>query len=101
MSDGKECECRNWCSDGRLPRTSHHYQCKHYNLAQDSLFMVRELTEAMEKWSADCDGMPNEAWEAYKKALLFSGQWRRFHEVSHIEKGLKKEIPFAPMQRGE
>lgn len=81
----KSCECLTWCSDGRLPLTAHHYNCKRYNLAEESLKMVTSLTKAMELWSAECDGMPKEAFDAYKDALIFTGQFKRYADVVEKE----------------
>jgi hypothetical protein len=88
MDNPIQCECFNWerlghprCRGPRAcatPYVEHHPKCKHYDLAKESSAMVSELVHAMEAWGKEEDGIPGQAWEAYKRGKAWIGEfnWR-------------------------
>ena len=77
--------CRDWCSDGRLPLTEHHPKCAHYNLEADSVAIVRALTNGIEDWASEEDGVHPPLWEAYCRALAFIGEWDKLRRAKASE----------------
>jgi hypothetical protein len=77
MPDPIQCECFNWERLGHPPYTEHHPNCKHYDVAKESIAMVRELVRGMEAWIGK-ESMPEQAWEAYKRGKAWIGEfnWR-------------------------
>ncbi len=68
------CPCSQYCRDGSLPLTEHHPQCEKYNLESESLELVNKLIRGIEQWGADEDGIHDDVYDIYCKALVFTGQ---------------------------
>jgi len=76
----KECECKDWASnDVRFVNMyGHHASCcarpsqlKQFRMMLD---IIKSLTDGMEAWSKDEDGIHPDTWEAYKKAKMILGE---------------------------
>jgi hypothetical protein len=77
-----------WCWNGRPPITSHHRNCKSYNLERESVALVAALIKALEDWGAEEDGIHPDAWEPYLKAVGFVGD---LHKLAQIAKSDEKD----------
>ena len=70
-----DCECKNWCSDGSLPLTTHHKKCEHYNPVKDLMEAMAALIKGIECWASDEDGVHPECFDAYKRCKGMLGQF--------------------------
>lgn len=74
----KDCDCRLWAREsGIILVSTHHPSCGHYQHGDDlraAREIVKDLTAAMERWGAEEDGIPADAWEAYKTAKQAIGE---------------------------
>ena len=80
-----ECECKTWCRDGLPPFTEHHRNCKNRNLEAESVALVSALVKGIENWAADSDGVHPDVWDAYQKALVFVGGFKKLAFDNHGE----------------
>lgn len=67
-----DCECKTWAvsdATATLLGNGHHQNC--YAFAPDvgAMALLRELVRGIRWWAAQEDGVPDEVWEAYKKAV--------------------------------
>jgi hypothetical protein len=76
-----DCECKNWCRDGRPPLAKHHRNCPAYDLESESLALVTALINGIEGWAADEDGVHPDAWDAYCQAIVFVGDLAKLKRV--------------------
>lgn len=76
----EDCECKDWASDDvRFANMfGHHASCcarpsqlKQFRMMLD---IIKSLTQGMEAWAHDEDGIHPDAWEAYKKAKMILGE---------------------------
>jgi len=76
----KECECKDWASnDVRFVNMyGHHTSCcarpsqlKQFRMMLD---IIKSLTQGMEAWAQDEDGIHLEARDAYCKAKMILGE---------------------------
>ncbi len=72
-----ECEygCENWASNGMLPLLSHHSKCPNYNPTSELIKIVTDLLKGIESWASGEDGIPDECFDAYKRAKVAMGQF--------------------------
>ena len=77
------CECNNWAKEGYPPLTNHHKNCKNYteNLEKESVEIINNLIKGIEYWASQEDGIPDELYDSYQKALFFVGQINKALEV--------------------
>ena len=72
-----DCECKTWATDdiGLDSVLGHHHGCRHAPNAVTALRgLIRDLTDGMDYWAQDCDGVHPRAWDAYRRAKLLCGQ---------------------------
>jgi hypothetical protein len=65
------CECINWAMEILWDTNEHHPNCPKYSAVNERIFIIkllRDLTESMEKWASDEDGIHPDAWDAYVRA---------------------------------
>jgi hypothetical protein len=74
----RECDCKNWATtqpylDGLL---GHHHRCPHAPKPEQAMrILIGELVRGMDAWAHDCDGVHPDAWDAYRRAKLFQGEF--------------------------
>lgn len=74
-NEKKQCECWNWArSDEAMFLTEHHPRCDRYDPEGDALELIKELTQGIEEWAYDCDGVHPLLWEAYVRAKFAIGE---------------------------
>jgi hypothetical protein len=78
LNDNKECECRDWATDGRIPLLSHHYKCDNYSPVNELTEIIKDLLKGIESWAAEEDGVY--CFDAYKKAKVAMGQFNFIEE---------------------
>ena len=81
------CECMNWARAERPHgvETNHHYRCKYYDPVGEAKAIIIRLTQSMELWASDEDGIHHDAWEAYKEGLFFTMQTDKFFKAIESE----------------
>lgn len=67
------CECARWARGNQSLITSHHPNCKKYNLEKDAKEVIEKLITGIDEWSSDEDGVHPKCWNAYLYAQLFVG----------------------------
>lgn len=83
-SKATDCECINYAWDGRPPILEHHRRCKEYTaefVESRSVAIVKRLVVGIENWGKDCDGIPEELYRDYLKALAFLGQINKIASI--------------------
>ena len=71
-----DCECINWAMEALWDTNEHHPICPKYSARNERYFIItllRDLVSGIERWGSECDGVPEECWDAYiraKKVLL-------------------------------
>lgn len=76
----EQCECHNWArTDQAMFLTKHHPNCDNYDPESDAIELLKELTDGIESWSQETDGVYPELWDAYVKAKYAIGEG---HEVN-------------------
>lgn len=88
-----DCECKNWCSDGKPPFLSHHRNCSKYNPEKELLELVSGLVRDVESWAADEDGVHSDCRDVYKKTRIVLGRFNvKTEECPSCDKKGKCEI---------
>ena len=88
MTDKASCECIGWARIMKRPITNHHENCEHYveELRKESVNHLTIILNHYRDYCNEGDGIPPEAWEDYKRALLFIGDIARFQKCLEYEK---------------
>lgn len=76
-----DCECKQWCRDGRPPLTEHHRDCPNRNLEAESVALASALIKGIESWAVDDGGVHPDVFDAYCKALVFVGDLAKLKMV--------------------
>ena len=72
------CECQNWANAGgddaaQQMLTGHHPRCERGDFRKSALGLIADLARALESWGREEDGIPDCAWEPYRKAKALQG----------------------------
>ena len=88
------CECIFWARDGNQFGTNHHKKCGHYpsELEEKTKQILSLILKHFRDYCNEGDGIPPEAWEDYKRALLFVGDFDRFLKCLEWEKKNPLEV---------
>lgn len=86
------CYCQNYARDGKPPLTNHHPRCPHYNCEKESLALIEDLIKGIENDAADTDGVSDNLWEPYKRALFYCGQLQKLKKCLDDETIHKESI---------
>lgn len=69
------CKCWNWArSSASWVMFQHHPNCNYADPEKETFEILKALTEGMEAWARDEDGIHPAAWEAYKRACGMIGK---------------------------
>jgi len=70
-----DCICHTWAGDIRhLLLTGHHEHCQKGPTGLDAaLALIHDLTEAMDRWGWEEDGIPDHAWDVHRRAKVIVG----------------------------
>jgi hypothetical protein len=67
------CECQTWGND-QLQRTmlgnGHHWKCARFVPDIGALDLLGKLIDGIDFWASQEDGVPEELWDAYAKAVF-------------------------------
>lgn len=93
-SPKKHCECINWCRTNHKFGTEHHNNCPHYlsEIQTKSKDLLTKILKHFREYCNEGDGIPPEAWEDYKQALIFIGDFDRFLKCLEWEKKNSLEV---------
>ena len=67
------CICARWARFGHALFTEHHRNCSKYAPEKDARKVIESLLQAMIDWGNDSDGIPDRAFEPFKRACFFVG----------------------------
>lgn len=73
--DPMTCECLSWASDQPMLSmlgNGHHQECQHYVPNVGAIELINQLVDGIKWWADQEDGVPDELWEAYKKAVFIT-----------------------------
>lgn len=68
-----ECDCKDWAvSDMQalMLGNGHNPNCERFVSGAGAVALLKELVEGIKFWASQEDGVPEELWEAYKKAVF-------------------------------
>ena len=76
--DTSVCECWSWANAGgddaaQQLLTGHHPQCKQGDLRKSAFKLIADLAHALAVWGSEEDGIPDFAWEPYRRAKALQG----------------------------
>lgn len=68
-----DCECACWAivdPHRTMLGNGHHPRCEHFRSDVGALKLIGELVAGIRWWGAQEDGITDEIWEAYRKAVF-------------------------------
>jgi hypothetical protein len=70
-----DCECKHWATlDGaaQFLGNGHNPRCLHFVGGVGGMELLRDLVKGIRWWAAQEGGVPDELWEAYRKAVFIT-----------------------------
>lgn len=67
------CQCKEWATDDSatdLLGNGHHHKCAHFIPTIGAIELLGKLVEGIKWWASQEDGVPEELWDAYAKAVF-------------------------------
>lgn len=67
------CSCSEWATDNfaaRMLGNGHHPKCAAFIPNVEGVLLLKKLVEGIRFWASQEDGVPDELWEAYCRAVI-------------------------------
>jgi hypothetical protein len=70
-----DCDCATWASESvqvDMLGNGHHHRCQHFKPDEGAMELLTQLVEGIEYWASQEDGVPEELWDAYARAVFIT-----------------------------
>jgi len=70
-----ECECTTWAFEdvrAMMLGNGHNPRCELFESGAGAMSLLAELAEGIKWWAEQEDGVPDELWEPYKRAVYIT-----------------------------
>jgi hypothetical protein len=70
-----QCDCVSWATSDAMASlcgNGHHVACPHFVPTVGAVELLKQLATGIKWWADQEDGVPDELWEPYKKAVFIT-----------------------------